>query len=107
MTEMQESVERIGLPEFLPGLLREQYGEQTAVRIIQGYGAKRKVTLRANTIKATAEEIDKALSEAGISYSKVPWYEDAFVIEEGDSRLSSAWFSRTQPQVSRPPTGAE
>ena len=84
MTEMQESVERIGLPEFLPGLLREQYGEQTAVRIIQGYGAKRKVTLRANTIKATAEEIDKALSEAGISYSKVPWYEDAFVIEEGD-----------------------
>ena len=24
-----------------------------------------------------------------------------------DSHLSSAWFSRTQPQVSRPPTGAE
>ena len=45
------------IPEFLKTMLIEQYGEEIANKIIDGYSKRRYVTLRANTIKATNEEI--------------------------------------------------
>lgn len=42
---------------------------------------ERPVTLRANTLKATAEQVASALDDAGIAYARVPWYEDAFVLD--------------------------
>ena len=52
------------IPEFLKTMLIEQYGEEIANKIIDGYSKQRYVTLRANTIKATNEEIKKELDHA-------------------------------------------
>lgn len=57
-------------------------------RILKGFeqARARPVTLRANTIKTTAEDIENALDLANITYERVPWYPDAFVIHGADER---------------------
>lgn len=60
----------------------------TNERILAGFEAARErpVTLRANTLKASAEEIAEALTQAGFSYERVPWYADAFVLPGANMR---------------------
>ena len=57
-------------------------------RILAGFEAalERPVTLRANTLKSSAEEIATALEAAHIAYERVPWYADAFVLAEASER---------------------
>lgn len=69
------------LPAFFEPLLREQYDERDVSRIMEGCAARRATTLRANTLRATREEVTAALDQAGITWSPVSWYADAFVIE--------------------------
>ena len=45
------------IPAFLTERLQAQYGAETAARIAEGYAAQRAVTLRANTLKATPEQV--------------------------------------------------
>ena len=59
------------IPEFLKTMLIEQYGEEIANKIIDGYSKQRYVTLRANTIKATNEEIKKELKNSNIEYKEI------------------------------------
>ena len=77
------------LPGFLPPLLAEGYPAKWVERIQQGYAGTRATSLRANTLKATCSEIASALSEAGIAWEAVPWYEDAFVLPAVEA--SSLW----------------
>lgn len=74
-----------GIPAFLRERVLASYGAGTAARVLDGYAAAcgRPVTLRANRLKATAVEIADALSDAGIGFARVPWYEDAFVLADG------------------------
>lgn len=72
------------IPPILPGLLEKQYGAELAGTILRGFSLRRRVTLRANTIKATIEEVRAALAEAGISFRAVPWYSDALILEDAD-----------------------
>ncbi len=69
------------IPEFLNKMLIEQYGEEIANKIIEGYLKQRYVTLRANTIKATNEEIKKELKNSNIEYKEIEWYKDALIIK--------------------------
>ncbi|CDD36831.1 tRNA and rRNA cytosine-C5-methylases [Clostridium sp. CAG:356] len=69
------------IPEFLNKMLIEQYGEEIANKIIEGYLKQRYVTLRVNTIKATNEEIKQELKNANIEYEEVEWYKDALIIK--------------------------
>lgn len=69
------------IPEFLKEMIEKQYGEDLLKKIIKGYEEERKVTLRVNTLKSNACEIENALKENDIKYKKVSWYEDAFIIE--------------------------
>ena len=82
--EPQELDEATGLPSHLVASLWQAYPED-AGRVITGWEAAhaRPVTLRANTLLASAEEVAGALEAAGIAYKRVPWYEDAFVLAEG------------------------
>ncbi len=82
--EPQELDEATGLPSHLVASLRQAYPED-AERVISGWEAahSRPVTLRANALLATAEEIAEALEAAGIAFERVPWYADAFVLGEG------------------------
>ena len=59
--------------------------------MIEGFGAAatRPVTLRANTLKATAEDIAAALDAAGIAHNPVVWYPDAFILPE--AQVSDLW----------------
>ena len=79
------------IPVFLADKLAAQYGEAVAADIARGYAAacERPVTLRANTLKAAADEVADALTEAGIAFSHVPWYTDAFVLV--DVRERAVW----------------
>ena len=47
--------------KFLEDMLEKQYGIEIAQKIIEGYLAKRKTTLRINTIKSNIEEIKQKL----------------------------------------------
>ena len=69
------------VPEFLIEMLEKQYGENLTKNIIEGYGVKRKVTFRVNTLKANSDDIEKVLEKNRIEYKKVPFYFDAFIIE--------------------------
>ena len=68
--------------DFLEGELRAAYAEDDVRHIREGYAAAatRPVTLRANALKADADEVALALDGAGIAFERVPWYEDAFVL---------------------------
>lgn len=68
------------LPDFFEPLLAGQYGADDVRRIVEGCHARRAVTLRANTLKATRVEVAAALDDAGIGWRPVGWYDDAFVI---------------------------
>lgn len=65
----------------LRDLVREQYGEELAGEIAQGFESQRPTTLRANTLKASGAEVRAALDEAGIGWRDVPWSAEALVIE--------------------------
>lgn len=70
-----------GVPAYLAQLLCAQYGEETAERIAQGYAAGRAVTLRANPLKASIQEVKEALEAQGIQTQPVAWYDDALIVE--------------------------
>lgn len=69
------------IPAFLWDKLTGQYGEQTARRIADGFAAKRKTTLRVNTLKASREGVAAQLMEAGVAFFAAPWSGDALILE--------------------------
>ena len=69
------------IPQFLIEMLRKQYGEELSAKILKGYGVERKVTFTVNTLKTNRSNIENILNENGIRYKKVPFYSDAFLIE--------------------------
>ncbi len=79
------------LARFVVDSVAGAYSAADAERIIEGFGtaAERPVTLRANTLVATAEEISAALDAAGIEHEPVPWYPDAFVLPR--AAVSDLW----------------
>lgn len=62
------------LPRFMVDTVAGAYTPADAELVIEGFGAAatRPVTLRANTLKATAEDIAAALDAAGIAHNPVP-----------------------------------
>ena len=69
-----------GIPTFLRPLLEQQYGPETAARVMRGYEVRRVVTLRANALKTTPGRVAAELDAAHVAYERVGWYEDAFVL---------------------------
>lgn len=81
---MNESIDRAeSIPAFLVEAVEAAYGTDDARRALEGMrdAAERPVTLRANTLKATADEVAHALDRASIAYERCPWYEEAFVLD--------------------------
>ena len=72
------------IPTFVTDTLRKHYPEADVAAMATGFAraCDRPVTLRANTLKASAEQVAAALEGAGIGYARVPWYPDAFVLDE-------------------------
>ena len=75
------------IPEFLNEMLIKQYGEELTKKIIEGYGKKRKVTFRVNTLKSNKTEIEDELLKNKIEFEKVNFYEDAFILNNADEKV--------------------
>lgn len=71
-----------GIPDFLYDTLIKEYGQEITNQIIQGYGKKRKTTLRVNTMKTKVETVKEALKEQNIEFQEVDWYEEALILKE-------------------------
>ena len=69
------------LPNNLINLIKEQYGEEIAEKIFNGYLKRRNVSFRVNTLKTSKEEVIKVLNDKGVEYDSPLWYEDAFVLK--------------------------
>ena len=69
------------IPQFLKEKLENQYGEDLAKSILEGYEKTRKVTLRVNTIKSSAGKIEEELQNHKIEYETVEWSKEAFIIK--------------------------
>lgn len=72
--------------KFLEDMLEKQYGIEIAQKIIEGYLAKRKTTLRINTIKSNKEEIKQKLDAKKIEYEEVKWSKEAIIIKNEDEK---------------------
>lgn len=72
--------------KFLEDMLEKQYGIEIAQKIIEGYLAKRKTTLRINTIKNNIEEIKQKLDVKKIEYEEVKWSKEAIIIKNEDEK---------------------
>lgn len=68
------------MQSFLIDMIKNQYGEELAKKILDGYNVKRKVTFRVNTLKTTAEEVEKILKHNQIEFENPVWSKDAFII---------------------------
>ena len=79
------------LPRFMVDTVAGAYTSADAELMIEGFGAAvtRPVTLRANTLKATDEDIAAARDTAGIAHRPVAWYPDAFILPE--AQVSDLW----------------
>lgn len=71
--------------------LIEHLDQQTRTIVETGYreALERPVTLRANTLKATVDDVCRDLDARGIAYERVPWYGDALVVR--DARERDLW----------------
>lgn len=74
------------LPIFLIDMLKKQYAEEIVNNIIDGYSKKRKTTFRVNTLKTNTENVIKILEQKNISYEKVLWSNEAFIIENANEK---------------------
>lgn len=68
----------------------DEHGQGDAVR--EGFEAApaRPVTLRANTLKADRRDVDAALAGEGIAFDRVPWYADAYILDD-ELRERAVW----------------
>lgn len=69
------------IPDFLEEKLKNQYGKELEEEIVKGYFARRPVTIRVNTLKASVEEVLCELRNKCIEFSKVNWFEEALVLK--------------------------
>lgn len=72
--------------KFLEEMLEKQYGKEITKEIIQGYTAKRKTTLRVNTIKSNIKEIKDELEKEKVKYEQVTWSKNAIIIKNADEK---------------------
>ena len=75
------------LPELLTRFMAPlEEPAREAVRAGFEAAVSRSVTLRANTLRSTCNEVAAALDDAGISFGRVAWYDDALVLSNARER---------------------
>ncbi len=76
----EESPMPIAAPDTLLTRLRAEYGDALTEEILAGFAVRRPVTLRVNTLRSTRAQVTQALTDAGIAFEPVPWYDDALIL---------------------------
>lgn len=68
------------LPALFRSLIQSEYDVSNAALIEEGCSMRRKTTLRANTLLSNTQEVAETLTNTGIEWEPVAWYDDAFVL---------------------------
>ncbi len=66
--------------QYLNRKLTEEYKKEGAEEIFAGFKARRRTSLRANTLKTTVDDVKEALFARGIPYEEVRWNKAALVL---------------------------
>ena len=69
------------IPEVLENKIKASCGALFS-DVLAGYRSARAVTLRANALRSSADEVAEKLRGAGIAFSRVAWYADAFILTD-------------------------
>ena len=69
------------IPEVLENKIKASCGALFS-DVLTGYRSARAVTLRANALRSSADEVAAKLRGAGIAFSRVAWYADAFILTD-------------------------
>ena len=75
-------MEQYQIPEFLLGMLKDQYGKELVEEIKIGYQVNRVASFRVNTLKRNKTYIIEQLVKNQIPFETTSWYEDAFIIPD-------------------------
>lgn len=74
------------LPQQLLERLELLYSEKELRQVLEAFANKPFPSFRANTIKASAEEVEKTVSTLDFVIEKVSWYPDAFILKNKSIR---------------------
>jgi tRNA (cytosine49-C5)-methyltransferase len=74
------------LPEKFIDRLELLYSEKELSGVLKAFENKLAPSFRINTIKAKTEAVKKALEEQGFLLENVPWYKDAFIMQNKSTR---------------------
>lgn len=69
------------ISQFLLERLGQQYSPDDVSRIIKGYEARRRTSLRINPLRAGNTDVRTELRENGISFEEIAWYRDALLLD--------------------------
>lgn len=75
-----------GLPEKFVDRLELLYSEKQLPQVLKAFERNLAPSFRINTLKADTTAMQKALEAQGFILSQVPWYKDAFVLQNKTTR---------------------
>ena len=78
-----DSLSENSFPAFFTESINRQYGAETAALILSGMRQPRCTSLRANTLRASVEDVAAALETADLTFESLPWYNAAFLLPAG------------------------
>lgn len=79
------------LPRDFLQLLDATFPQPAAERILRGMGCRRPTTLRVNTLRSDAAALLRFFKNNAVKHQRVPWYPDAFVLEQLRERDVERW----------------
>lgn len=98
ISDIQSIMERYSFPDSIYNVFKRDFGEQRAIDIMKSLNEKPHMTLRANTLKVTADELLRLLEHDGITAEPGDAAASVFVsgMDVGGSRLYRDGFFTVQ-----------
>ncbi|PWU24064.1 hypothetical protein C5B42_00910 [Candidatus Cerribacteria bacterium 'Amazon FNV 2010 28 9'] len=76
-------------PQAFIDRLEQMVGTKKATTVLQALCTPRPISLRANTLRISSQELYRQLTDLGISLEPVPWYEHAFIANVDKKTLTT------------------
>src|SRR5437764_425994 len=74
------------LPEKFLERLKRIYSEDEYAQVLKSFSHRPAASFRTKTIKITTEALEQRLIQEGFVFTQVPWYQDAFVLQNKSIR---------------------
>ncbi len=87
------------LPRDFIQALDAAFPQASAEAILRGMGARRRTTLRVNTLRASVPAILALFRERAVKHERVRWYPDAFVLRDLRERDVEPWEAYREGHV--------